>query len=215
MRCLHISVSINIFTEMGGRKFRMERHRKNEERKIARPSMIVSVPRNAVTLSVGLMTIQSSAPVLHPVVQCQSTDETSTMLVSFPLSAFMQRKITSVDVLLSRLEKISLPSMWVILGGPPLVVCRMHSSQLQTAVLMSVKVTAELQWSATVLDKTVTSEMLPVLGEVPSTISAVTELCRLVDILDGVKLCIGNPDDNIVQLYHSSTYTLHSYSGMP
>ena len=43
MRCLHISVSINIFTEMGGRKFRMERHRKNEERKIARPSMIVSV----------------------------------------------------------------------------------------------------------------------------------------------------------------------------
>eukprot|EP00731_Ephydatia_muelleri_P023298 Em0015g881a len=198
---------------MGGRKFRMERHRKNEERKIARPSMIVSVPRNAVTLSVGLMTIQSSAPVLHPVVQCQSTDETSTMLVSFPLSAFMQRKITSVDVLLSRLEKISLPSMWVILGGPPLVVCRMHSSQLQTTVLMSVKVTAELQWSATVLDKTVTSEMLPVLGEVPSTISAVTELCRLVDILDGVKLCIGNPDDNIVQLYHSSTYTLHSYSG--
>ena len=65
MRCLHISVSINIFTEMGGRKFRMEHHRKNEERKIARPSMIVSVPRNAVTLSVGLMTIQSSAPVLH------------------------------------------------------------------------------------------------------------------------------------------------------
>ena len=207
-------MSINIFTEMGGRKFRMERHQKNEERKIA-PSMIVSVPRNAVTLSVGLMTIQSSAPVLHPVVQCQSTEETSTMLVSFPISAFMQRKITSVDVLLSRLEKISLPSMWVILGGPPLVVCRMHSSQLQPTVLMSVKVTAELQWSATVLDKMVTSEMLPVLGEVPSTISAITELCRLVDILDGVKLCIGNPDDIIVQLYHNSTYTLHSYSGMP
>ena len=81
-----------------------------EERKIA-PSMIVSVPRKAVTLSVGLMTIQSSASVLHPVVQCQSTEETSTMLVSFPISAFMQRKITSVDVLLSRLEKISLPSM--------------------------------------------------------------------------------------------------------
>ena len=101
--------------------------------------------------------------------------------------------------------------MWVILGSPPLVVCRMHSSQLQPTVLMSVEVTAELQWSATVLDKIVT----PVLGEVPSTISAVTELCRLVDILDGIKLCIGNPDDIIVQLYHNSTYMLHSYSGMP
>ena len=38
----------------------------------------------------------------------------------------------------------------------------MHSSQLQPTVLMSVKVTAELQWSATVLDRMVTSEMLPV-----------------------------------------------------
>ena len=52
MGCLHISMSINIFTEMGGRKFQMERHRKNEERKIA-PSMIVSVPRNAVNKKKG------------------------------------------------------------------------------------------------------------------------------------------------------------------
>eukprot|EP00731_Ephydatia_muelleri_P004426 Em0002g602a len=42
---------------------------------------------------------------------------------------------------------------------------------------------------------------------------AITELCRLVDIFDGVKLCIGNPDNIIVQLYHNNTYTLHSYSG--
>ena len=56
-------------------------HRKNEERKIA-PSMLVSVPQSAITLSVGLMTIQSLAPVLHPAVQCESTDETSPMLVS-------------------------------------------------------------------------------------------------------------------------------------
>ncbi|KAL5506287.1 hypothetical protein EMCRGX_G007900 [Ephydatia muelleri] len=42
---------------------------------------------------------------------------------------------------------------------------------------------------------------------------SITELCRLVDIFDGVKLCIGNPDNIIVQLYHNNTYTLHSYSG--
>ena len=42
----------------------------------------------------------------------------------------------------------TLPSMWVILDGLPLFVCRMHSTQLQPTVLMSVKVTAELQWSA-------------------------------------------------------------------
>ena len=51
-------------------------------------SMLVSVLRNAITLSVGLMTIQSAAPVLHPAVQCQSTDETGpgpiSMLVSVP-----------------------------------------------------------------------------------------------------------------------------------
>ena len=56
---------------------------------------------------------------------------------------------------------------------------------------MSVKVTAELQWSATVLDKMVTPEQFPELGEVPSTISAVTQLCRLIEIQDGAKLCIG------------------------
>ena len=113
------------------------------------------------------MTIQSSTPGLHPAVQCQPTEEIGPMAVFFPVSVFMQREITSVDVLLLRLKKTSLPSMWVIVDGSPLVVCRMHSSQLQPTVLMSVKVTSELQWSATILDKMVTSEQFPVLGEVP------------------------------------------------
>ena len=87
----------------------MVRHRKNEERNTV-PSMLVSVPRDAVTVSVGLMTIQnirSSTPDLHLAVQCQPTEETGPMLVSFPISVFMQREITNVDALLSRLKKIS------------------------------------------------------------------------------------------------------------
>ena len=110
---------------MGRSKFRLARHRKNEERNTV-PSMLVSVPRDAV--SVGSMTIQSirsSTPDLHPAVpavQCQPTEDTGSMLVSFPISVFMQREISSVDVLLSRLKKISLPSMWAIVGGSPLVV---------------------------------------------------------------------------------------------
>eukprot|EP00731_Ephydatia_muelleri_P029902 Em0021g425a len=45
--------------------------------------MLVSVPRDAVTVSVGLMTIQniwSSTPDLHLAVQCQPTEETGPML---------------------------------------------------------------------------------------------------------------------------------------
>ena len=91
----------------------MAHHRKNEERKKA-PPMLVSVPRDAITLSVGSMTIQSSTPGLHPAVQCRPAEETGPMLVFFAISVFMQREITSVDALLLRLKKISLPSMWVI-----------------------------------------------------------------------------------------------------
>ena len=54
--------------------------------------MVVSVPRDAITVPVGSMTIQSSTPGLHPAVQCQPTKETGPMLVSFPISAFMQRE---------------------------------------------------------------------------------------------------------------------------
>ena len=57
-------------------------------------------------MSVGSMTIQSSTPGLHPAVQCQPTEETGPILVSFSISVFMQRKITCIDVLLSRLKKI-------------------------------------------------------------------------------------------------------------
>ena len=160
------------------------------------------------------MTIQSSKADLHPVVENQRMEDTGPFLVSFPLSVFMLSEVHTLDVLLSRLKMTTLPSMWVILDGLPLFVCRMHSTQLQPSVLMSVKVTAELQWSATVLDKMVTPEQFPELGEVPSTISAVTQLCRLIEILDGAKLCIGNPDDILVQMYHKSTHTLHGYSGM-
>eukprot|EP00731_Ephydatia_muelleri_P034836 Em0081g1a len=48
--------------------------------------MLVSVPRDAVTVSVGLMTIQnirSSTPDLHLAVQCQPTEETGPMLLSY------------------------------------------------------------------------------------------------------------------------------------
>ena len=107
------------------------------------------------------MTIQSSITDLHSAIQCKPIEETGPMLASFLISVFMQREITIDDVLLSRLKKISLPSMWVIFDGSPLVICRIYSSQLQPTVLMSVKVTAELQWSATVLDKMVTSEQVP------------------------------------------------------
>ena len=74
------------------------------------------------------------------------------------------------------------------------------SSSPYCTILMSVNFTAELQWSATVLDKLVTLEQFPELGEVPSTISAVTQLCRLVEILDGVKLC-SELLDKIVKLW--------------
>ena len=95
-------VCLKLFFKRDGRKkFRMAHHRKNEERKKA-PSMLVSVPRDAITLSVGLMTIQSSTPGLHPAIQCQPIEETCPMLASFPISVFMQREITSVDVLLLR-----------------------------------------------------------------------------------------------------------------
>ena len=50
---------------------------------------LVSVPRGAITVSVGLMTIQSSKPGLHPALQCQPTEETGPMLVSFPISVFI------------------------------------------------------------------------------------------------------------------------------
>ena len=90
----------------------MAHHR---ERNIA-PSMLVSVPRDAVTVSVGSMTIhQSSARGLHPAVQCQPTEETGPMLVSFPISAERNYNHATVSV-------------------------------------DSYKLTAELLWSATVLD---------------------------------------------------------------
>ena len=197
------NMSTTIFEEMGRRKFRLSVHRKNEERRKAAPALRrVSVPSDLITaVPVGSMTIQSSKADLHPVVENQRMEDTGPFLVSFPLSVFMLSEVHTLDVLLSRLKMTTLPSMWVILDGLPLFICRMHSTQLQPTVLMSVKVTAELQWSATVLDKMVTPEQFPELGEVPSTISAVTQLCRRIEILDDAKLCIGNPDDILVQMY--------------
>ena len=131
------NMSKSIFEEMGRRKFRLSVHRKNEERRKAAPALRrVSVPSDLITaVPVGSMTIQSSKADLHPVVENQRMEDTGPFLVSFPLSVFMLSEVHTLDVLLSRLAMTTLPSMWVILDGLPLFVCRMHSTQLQPTVL--------------------------------------------------------------------------------
>ena len=181
---------------MGGRKFRLGTHRKNEERKKQRAEP--APPPLVVSISLQLVTIPA-------------------LMISLPLAAYADGRVHSSESLWVRLSSLSLPTSWIIASRTPLTLCKLRVHQEGEAsradVTFTLSISSELEWTLSFVNLKLNSTVCPLLAEMPHTLDSVAAVRCLMMLLDSTKLCIGNPDGKFLDLWRHRALTLHGSSG--
>ena len=182
---------------MGGRKFRLGTHRKNEERR-KRLKKNESAPPTA----------EIATP--HQIV----TDESFT--VSIPLTSYIDGHVVSSDALCHRLSSQPLPPLWMIVCTP-LTLCKLRVQQQEQAskadITISI-VSVNLEWILHFLKQELTPSKCPLLRELPMKLTNVTAVVRMMALIDSAKLCAGNSEEKFFGLWHHQALTLHGSASM-
>ena len=141
---------------MGGRRFRLSAHRKNEERKKkeepAPSPLVVTISRQLVT---------------NPA-----------MSISIPLAAYIDGHVQSSDYLGARLSSsLSLPSSWIIASRTPLTLCKLRvhleGQPSRADITFTLSISSTLEWDLSFLSLKLSSAVCPLLAEVTHTLTSV------------------------------------------
>ena len=181
---------------MGGRKFRLSTHRKNEEQKKRTAEPDPSPLRLVVSISLQLVTIPA-------------------LIVSLPLASYTNGCIQSSKSLYFRLSSLPLPSSWYLASRTPLTLCKLHVRLHQTEqasradTIFTLSISSELEWTLVFLNQTLSAAGCPLLAEVPQFLTSVVAVRNLMMLLDSTIVCTGNPDGKFRDLLQHRALTLH------
>lgn len=184
---------------MGGRKFRLARHRKNEERK------------KKISQESGINLSATSQLLIEP--------PTSTLIVSLPLDAFTNGTVTTRQDLSSRFMKSTLlPSPWLMASTNPLVFCKLRVPRdvdhgCGAWLNISLTLHEDLKWSLFVKSKKLDLTLCPFLATFPIRLASVSAVCQFLSGVDSANLCSGNQETRFLELWQHRTLTLHGSSG--
>lgn len=170
---------------MGGRKFRLSKHRKNEERKRK-----------------WAKSHESTLP--------------ASLTISLKLETYIDGNVQSSESLYTRISSLSsLPSSWIIASTNPLTLCKLRIQEEQTRgarITATLSLTSDLEWTLVFLDKEISSNLCPLLHELPSKLTSVAVVHRMMLLIDSAKVCVGNPDAQFVELLRHRLLTIHGSS---
>ena len=195
-------------TEMGGRKFKLSVHRKNEERKKMAKRKSPDT-KNACTTS------QVVTPPVEP-------PELS-LNISIPLDVFVNGHCSSLDSISNRLlswmtsARPSHMDSWKIASQDPLVLCKLHIQESEQGSMveatMTITIDRELKFAVVFKQQNLTATRCPLLNDLPTITDSVSSVSCLLQFLDSIKHCIGNPDKHFIEMWKQRSLTLHGCSG--
>lgn len=177
---------------MGGRKFRLDVHRKNEERK---KKLKQSNPPEEIKNDITLPTI------------------------TIPIAAFTTGIVQSLPQLSGRISALLAKSCtWTVASIDPLVLCKLNvqspNAGIATAsVTSTITITSKLHWTISYMSQQVSVNKCPVFRDQPMKVDSVALVQQIMELVDSVKVCIGNPEDHFLDLWHRRVQTLHHSSG--
>lgn len=179
-------------TMPGYRRFRLSVHRKNEERKRWVPKLTVRIPLTYYT-----------APLSH-------SRDTQSFSVSLPLSSYTQSNVHSVQVLESRLTTYGLPQTWFVTNVQPLTVCKIKSCSQpsQSNVVFNITIDEHFTWTLSVFNYIIQPDS-EALSSAPVVIKDVDTLLKLIKFLDSCRVCSGNADENLLEVWQYRSQTVH------
>lgn len=140
------------------------------------------------------------------------------LVVSLPLSLYSSLKINSLSSLHSSLLSQPLPESWTIAAKDPLtlvklrVVCQDFHPQVDPLITLAVH--SRLTWTLSVLNKHLDPAVNPSLTHLPSTLTSAKSVQVVLQAIDSLTLCLGNPDQKFQDLWKHRSVTLHGSSGI-
>ena len=201
---------------MGKRKFRLGQHQKNEER-VGR-CLIVSVPRESVSVSVTPFLNISVPPTLTPALPLPPP---LAFPISVPLAVTSECIVPSLECLVCNLSLLNLfPATWTIASkDPSLVLCKFQfhgcgtTINVNRTVIYCVSIDQKLNWSLSLQNRTIHFGVCSMLGLLPTLVNSCAKLKSVLDVLDVAYVCSGNSDHQFLQQWHYNASTLHGLSG--
>lgn len=188
-------------TGMGGRKFRLGRHRKNEELKRRE--------RKEKELETTPLVLTVSIPRQSLVVP--------SLTVSLPLTSYLDSHVTALVDLHSRLSQHRLPSSWTLTSRSPLTLCKLRVQLAEQGscvdVIAVITIKSDFEWTLSFMNHQLTPTMCPVLSQVPSKIASISSVHSMISLLESVKVCTGNTETRFIELWQHRSLTLHGSLG--
>ena len=198
---IHCFVSLNEGI-MPGRKFRLSVHRKNEERKKWKPKRVVKI---------SVKNYQRS-PSLVVSIPLSSLPEPDGYNVSLPLSAYTSHQVDSVETLNTRLKRIDLPQLWFVATSNPLTLCKTRpqpTPAIAADVNFTITINEQFEWTLSVFKNSHVQLDAFASIPVPVLMRNIDVVLHLITFLDACKLCHGNSNENMIEVWRYRSRTSH------
>lgn len=145
------------------------------------------------------------------------------LCVSLPISSYCDAPCADVNTLRARIKSCSpLPSTWVINAtdsdsDSPLILCKLKTFQLlppKINVSVTLSINEQREWNIIFLQPKLDPANCCILNDLAATVSSVSSLVTILSRIDSSKVCVGNPDTDILQMWHQRSLTLHGSNGI-
>ena len=142
----------------------------------------------------------------------------SELVVCLPLSAYTSSEVADSSTLHTRLKQSNkVPPGWMILeqSTPTLALCEVQFCPLlrSSNTTFTLVVEQHCLWSLKLGDSEIRAEHCQLSADVGSKLSSVDVLVKLLLALDQSRFCVGNCDENIMQLAKSRKGVFKDHSG--
>ena len=127
----------------------------------------------------------------------------------------MKGSVSSLISLSHWLSVLPLPLHWVIVCNEPLTLSKVEVLvDGNPGVTVSLTFNEQLQWTAMIALKRIYPSLSSIFFNLPLIIRNVEDVLKVIQFFGSEKLCIGNPDPGLVNMWKKKCSSLHSYTGM-
>lgn len=151
--------------------------------------------------------LKVSIPVKH--VACMPP-----LSVSFPISSYCDRTVADCGTLHKRLTLSPLPPTWVINEHmTPVIISKLRTfhemSPPRVDVLITLIISSELTWNVSFPHCKLNSMNCDLFHDFPAVVANVLSVQRFFSLVDSSKVCVGNADSNLLEMWQKRSMTLH------
>ena len=189
----------------------------------------MSLPRSLSLSDSDTEELQPASPLVVSLPRSLSLSDSDTeelqpaspLVVSLPpLSNSDSDLVVDASALLTKLQSIKLPNDWIcaprLLADEVIALCKLgvHPPLMSPTTTFTITIAHDLSWVVRFQDKEVKSSSTHLLQSVCQKLSTVNKVIQLIECVDTIRACPGNPDEKFHILIERRQGVFRGHSGI-